>query len=620
MPDDNSKTNRDDLELSAYLDGELRPSEQRRVERRLATDPGYAERLAGWERARAMMLDTVEQPAFHARLLHNFYQEERRAQHRRTTWLGGALAAVAMLVAVVLGAVYFGGRTDTAGPAAAPDPPIAERAPEAPAKEPSRTQAAAKLPETPLKETKLPLKLTGTVTGDAPVAILVNELTGRSAGYAPGDEVVEGVTVAEVNRGSVTLDAFGERVTLGQRKVVVRGRKTPLEGRWEVYELREGVRHQFVQHIEIVRDGALVLITADGETYPARARLMGRNLELTLNDPDEGLMEMAGEFSPDYNECRLTVSVPWKEDVPIPNEILLVRVPEAVARCQQAWQDLVNATGKLAKALRSYNKDHDGAYPDTLEALVPGHLESLAFLGEENLNATLTPGMRAAQLPAPGPSPAAEQEPAATLANRWQAYERKLASLGWEDLLLHPQPVLTLRTESPVWESMVTARGFACFGTPEQTVLADLDEACIGVLREADANQLKQLGLVIKMFANENNNLTPPGWLSVYPEYLTGPGILTSPKDPPGTDSYALLFPAMDLDAMLAGNGADMENPAGGAKAQSELPVVVNRSDWPGEEPGRNVLFWDGHVEYVPRTSATWSQRLEPLLTIRGVR
>jgi prepilin-type processing-associated H-X9-DG protein len=46
----------------------------------------------------------------------------------------------------------------------------------------------------------------------------------------------------------------------------------------------------------------------------------------------------------------------------------------------------------------------------------------------------------------------------------------------------------------------------------------------------------------------------------------------------------------------------------------SEIPILLNRTDYPGPEPGRNVLYLDGHVAYVPRDSDEWRTYVEPHL------
>jgi prepilin-type processing-associated H-X9-DG protein len=182
-------------------------------------------------------------------------------------------------------------------------------------------------------------------------------------------------------------------------------------------------------------------------------------------------------------------------------------------------------------------------------------------------------------------------------------------------------------------------------------------------LRASCANNLKQMGLVFKMFANEHNGMWPSvstrkgdlmvkGY-EVFPEYLTDLNVLRCPgnvehKTAKRGDSVPdLLRQITDrsyfylgwvvtneeeglalLDAYEAGDpvnrdkdiavphGAgqnvfyriregierflitDIQNPAASALAQSEVPVMWER---PGHHvpDGGNVLYMDGHVEFV---------------------
>ncbi|MDP2323200.1 MAG: hypothetical protein Q8N51_04130, partial [Gammaproteobacteria bacterium] len=166
-------------------------------------------------------------------------------------------------------------------------------------------------------------------------------------------------------------------------------------------------------------------------------------------------------------------------------------------------------------------------------------------------------------------------------------------------------------------------------------------------------NNLKQMGLVLKIFSSESAGEVFPlrsperdnlfiEWYEIYPEYLTDPDILVCPGpagEPPEdrfTDKYYVytgfvLRNQEDLEAYVgaAVEGADysqnlpvpssydpdeiyrirnsierflitdINDPGAGYRLQSEIPVLW---EWPDNHDaghGANVLYMDGHVEWV---------------------
>lgn len=215
----------------------------------------------------------------------------------------------------------------------------------------------------------------------------------------------------------------------------------------------------------------------------------------------------------------------------------------------------------------------------------------------------------------------------------------------------------------------------AAAGIMAAILLPSLSRAREAARRASCQNNLKQVGIVFKMFANESRGelypeLSPePGRLMfanessggehpVYPEYLTDATILMCPSDmdwglleqEPGEDgwqrllddhSYFYLGYAVMSDAEMAAfaeaYGArvaaglrfdeDLEVDAGtgtagggvlyrlregiarvaasdpqslldAAVAKSQIPVLIERTD-NHLPPGGNVLFMDGHVEFI---------------------
>ena len=228
----------------------------------------------------------------------------------------------------------------------------------------------------------------------------------------------------------------------------------------------------------------------------------------------------------------------------------------------------------------------------------------------------------------------------------------------------------------------------AIIGILAAILLPALARAREAARRASCANNLKQMGIVFKMYANEWNgkwpHRSPEGTFhadmrTLYPEYLTDTSILICPSDPqagqlmePGygmgwvsedgsismqglldwagqsysysgfgvpenQNAYFEDWPNFPLDLMLAmapmatnpdenfeiehpvlGTApvyrlregierffiTDINNPAASAVAQSQLPVswdiVATEVSWFNHIPGgSNVLYMDGHVEFV---------------------
>ena len=163
-------------------------------------------------------------------------------------------------------------------------------------------------------------------------------------------------------------------------------------------------------------------------------------------------------------------------------------------------------------------------------------------------------------------------------------------------------------------------------GLPQRAVSGAQADA----MRSSCANNMKQLGLVVKMFENEHEDYSPPSMMYAYPEYMTDLAILTCPTDIPGTDSYEYLFPATHLEKFSQIAARDLgliteeqfndpdRNSLG--IAHSSLPTMVERNGHPYERNGIqgigfNVMFADGHLEFI--TQQGLDERIGPYYALR---
>jgi prepilin-type processing-associated H-X9-DG protein len=221
--------------------------------------------------------------------------------------------------------------------------------------------------------------------------------------------------------------------------------------------------------------------------------------------------------------------------------------------------------------------------------------------------------------------------------------------------------------------------GPAAAGIAAAIMLPALARSREAARRASCANNLKQMGLVCKMYASEHkgafptiddrrDNLAPEG-SQIYPEYLADLNILRCPSDPdapafeePFTaddvddrsyfylgwvvkteeeglallDAYEKLDLAKREEDIELGDGkvlrrlkegverffiTDINDPAASARLQSEIPVMWDRLGH-HEPDGGNVLFMDGHVEFLrypskfPMTEK-FMQRLEEVSSQR---
>lgn len=375
-----------------------------------------------------------------------------------------------------------------------------------------------------------------------------------------------------------------------------------LRGRWNLVVPMPSERQPDPESIAYVatQEGHQIVLTAQGERVPGylatiMGTLNGSTLVLASSDPEDpdAALRFEGQFDADFTVATLEI-YQYLGDFP-EEKGLLVR-PHVRNLPRDATEE---HAATLANALRAYF-DATGLLPPTLAALYPEYLVDASLVESrpgrelryhpqnvpprEVVRPDVTPDMFDPDLPFPD---------RLMLCEKTLEEERNLRELFF------PKPVveITYTGDAPARYVILTWSDNRPLG-----VRSEGDLVREGAVRASCQNNLKQMGLVTYLFADDNQRYSPPGWYSAYPDFLADPAILRCPADPWGTDSYQLLFPATDWT--LLAEELDC--------AVSELPLVVERA--PRHTPsGRNVLFADGHVAFV-KSGAEWERQVAPFL------
>lgn len=626
-----------DLEiLSVYLDDELEPADRARVEQHLRDCRACADRLEHLEKVQSLVREPAKKAPFHANTMKRIEADlERRNRRKRrmgiVPWGMGAAA-----VAVAVAASYWVYRSnpvphDPADESAVPsllavtdgvqggDPALSEGEIMpvdigVPDIEPDEV--------TELLETELPIVLAAVdSTGPKPLASILNpELDTRKI-YDTGDEVLPGVTVEEIYDDMVVLNNKGtfETLTLAEfEDPVLRpngywhfkatladaigGGSSILDGSANISTREES--------IDIgIRDGQPL------DTYLVVIDLIGADPFNTLTGTLDGLKagftgtiqevleySLEGSFNVEFTrlEAKGTLSGPGVDGTLV---FVAERIGDeapaeelALADLRKVYQERLSALTRGQASLVKYAKEHGGVFPPDLDAWLEGHPKL-----EEIFTAD-----------------GAEYLPGAVLVDRtlpaWEEYWPNLPIK--ERLALREDELAAFRVQG------VQRRVFQMtYSKPDMSFFIDsfgmlhgedvpqdaLSPSGAGAVIASCANNMKQLGLVLKMFENDFGIL-PAGWESGEPDYLANRLVMTCPKDRPGEVSYKLLFPMVKFGdfavfaAETVGCG-DLElgegEPCPVSEATRLLPVIIELNPHEAEVPGYNVLFADGHVSTI---------------------
>jgi len=616
---------RDPSDLSAYFDGELSRAESAETETWIREEPETAKEFKRLERSRTMLAQCIDRPMFHASLVQRVRVEESGRRKRRLA-ANSLLAAAAILLVIAAGMlalVQWRGadratpdvtKSDSILPSSVPTgPPSSDSAPALAAAAPTETTTAPP----PLDSTKLPLELMGTITGSNPMAVISVE-EGPKQGpqvFQKGDAVLDGVSVVEVNQNQVVLDNHGQQTILTCAEEAATPTAPDLTGLWALKLIVGDEGERPVGEVQLEHSGTTLKLY-DGANIVGEGRLSGRNVQFTpAQPPYDALGTVYGGFNSEWNQFTAPLGnlsqqalevLGFGESDPVPRYLALKldRVSSGNVESKRLEAARLQEVKAMLAPLDRFALSKEGQYPAKLEELVPDCVADLSlFADTATRKVQYIPGAVSARAKPIAMSELMKLDTSLPYPDALMKCEQALRDAGYAKFV-YRQTVLKVTYTEPdavyIGDSMGTVNPL----TP-RTDLAD------GATLASCQNNLKQLALVTKMFENENRGYTPPGWLFVYPEYLTDTTILTSPKDEPGTDSYLYLCPATNIKEYMVQAYADLDPAAlaqiDWAQVESTIATVMNRTDFPNPK-GRNVAFADGHVEFVP------SSQIPPLL------
>lgn len=426
---------------------------------------------------------------------------------------------------------------------------------------------------------------------------------------------------------SVALSATGVPATTNAQDAAQEVASTegeqPFAGLWRACESTGQLRGNFGP------GGDFIVVAQTGENLSiyGSGRVIGAGEELAAGEIHGDVVEVRipGELGESVLSGTLTDSdavvlsgVVNNGHTVVPLEITLTRLNEREAAEVEIWGRRQLEMRALASALSAYFKDHDHKYPEVLEQLNDGYLENPQW--------AISSGSRRITYTPYGPSDVdtSGYPPELSAAQRLLRKEED-ALRAWPDF---PAPMPRLRIDyaaPPMVLQFVSTNPDAVFRSDEDSRLR-CPEVADNRVADGDApsliascqNNMKQLGLVMKMFSNEApEERYPPGWAVVYPEYLTDLKVLTCPsldeeEGPNKTISYELLFPAAneaELQAFAAEWGLIETTDRG--QFQSTLPTAIEVHDC-ADGKSRNVLFMDGHVQKYG--AARWEAEIAPFL------
>ena len=350
--------------------------------------------------------------------------------------------------------------------------------------------------------------------------------------------------------------------------------------------------------VEISQDGSNIVIKPLGDEWQVTltGKINGLKLQMTLKERTYVETTFFGTYTPNANTFTLSGNIGTPEEPELVSLIFTrVSIDPTVVEKQKTKLQRKEEVQAIYSALKEYKKNFEGQYPKRLE-------DAAKFFKGDTTLLTSSSGHEITYHPSKEYNPEASPPPALKwdseiqYADQIVAVEAHLHENGMYDYLFQPA-LVTVKYSNPAQRIAVDSSG----NVREEGYDLQLSEEDAAKYCASCQNNLKQIGLSGKMFANETHGFIMGGWAMTYPEYMTDTSVFSCPCQPIGNDSYELLFPAVNTEAFcleMYGKvvGGSVDSPI----AQSTVPMIVERSTHTVKgKQGRNVLFFDGHAEFV---------------------
>ena len=361
---------------------------------------------------------------------------------------------------------------------------------------------------------------------------------------------------------------------------------------WWLVEFKEVNESTSIRcKVKIQQEGNNIVFVSDSDF-----RLSGTNQGLFIDvvmviDSTPDQTELTGTYTP-YTDSFILNGSYRSQERRSHWVVAFLRMTKAAIVCEERKKELE----AINSALDEYKKNSKGAYPERLEEVARYFKGDVALL-------TSSPEREITYQPKGLTKPEVcfsedmlQCDSEEQYADQIVAVEARLSRSGVYQYLFQPALMSIKYSE---YAQRISTRGRIC-----ESIRVECDDTQFTEIENEEryytckAN-LKDFNLIT--FANNHHDYLPGGWATLYPEYLSDLTTLSCPCRPIGDESYELLFPAVTRTAFCQDLYKKvMEEDVETYIAQSAVPMVIERGihTIKGKQ-GRNVLFFDNHVDFV---------------------